>query len=174
MTELQQVLALETSVEFDGKTYRISKVALEVMAAWEDWLFNETLERTIRAMRTKPNGEMLAIKATAEMSAEGIFDFYEEASLVRMSKISGLKRLMLFRLRQNHPDITNAIVEAIVDRDFEQFQLAIKAEMAAQDALLPNDDAPTGANQSESGGEPSLPKSAMPKTSCQPTTESAA
>lgn len=146
MTELQQALALEGVVEWEGKSIRIGPTSVEVMGRWEDWLADETLQRLLRVLGKRPGGEDKAIRAVANQAAEGVFDFYGEASAKRMGELSGLKMLVFFRALQHDETISKAVTDAIVERDWEVMYRQIRKEMAAADALLPNDEAPkTGA-----------------------------
>lgn len=153
MTELQQALALEGTVEADGVVYRIGGTTLEVMAGWEDWLASETLDRLLRIHGKRPNGETQAIKTVADQSAEGAFDFFGELSQKRMSTLTGLKMLVYLRIRQNHKDVPKKTIDAVVEKDWEAMFLHLRKEMAAQESLLPNDAAPeTGQSPNESAG----------------------
>ena len=174
MTELQQALALEGSLEYEGVVYRFGGTTLEVMARWEDWLADETLQRMERLLARKPDGAQQAMRIVADQSAEGVFDFYGATSSRRMRELSGLKKLVFFRIAQNHPDVQKKVVDAIVERDWEVIYREIQKEFAALEALLPNADAPeTGASRSESAGGPRSPRSATSSTSSPPTSESA-
>ena len=155
MTELFLALNQEGGrIEWKGKVYYTGATTLEVMAEWEDWLASETLERQIRLLRKVHGGEDKAIRAVAQMSAEGVFDFYGETSESRMRKPSGLKQLFFIRIKQNHPDVVKATINEMIDHHLEKaLMLEYKKEQASLEALLPNDEAPPGA---ESAGAPSL------------------
>lgn len=176
MTELQQALALEESIEHEGVVYKLGPISVEVMGAWEDWLAGETLDRMLRLVgRARgPDAENRAIESVAKLSAAGVFDFYEDASQNRMRTLAGQKKMTFFRIKQHHPLVEAKVVNDIVEQQWEKLYLAIRKQLAAQAALDPNADAPaqTGAN-SESDGEQSSPESATPTTSSPPTNESA-
>ncbi len=175
MTELQQALALDGTVTADdGTEYRLGGTTAEVMGGWEDFLASETLDRLLRIHGKRPNGEAQAIKAVAEMSEEGAFDFFGESSQKRMQTLSGLKRLVYLRIKQNHPDVPKKTIDAVVEREWETLFREIQKEMAAQDALLPNDEAPeTGQSLNVSAGEASSLKSATSSTPSPAKNESA-
>ena len=147
MTELRLALGENGRIEYEGVVYNTGATTLEVMAEWEDWLATETLDRQIRINRNRQNGEMKAIKAVAELSAEGVFDFYGELSEKRISTPSGLKQLFFIRIRQNHPDILKKTINAMIDKNLETaLRLQFEKEQAALETILPNDQAPPGAN----------------------------
>lgn len=159
MTELRLALGDNGNIEWEGVVYNTGSTSLEVMAQWEDWLAGETLERQIRLLRKTQNGEMKAIKAVAEMSAEGVFDFYGEVSEKRINTPSGLKQLFFLRILQNNDKVTKKTVNAMIDAKLaNQLRLQWEKEQAALDAILPNAEAPTGAI-SESTGSRSSPAS---------------
>ncbi len=147
MTELRLALGEDgTLTGKDGIAYPTGPTSLEVMAEWEDSLFNETLQRLKRSLAKDPNGEMKALKTVAEMSAEGSFDFYGETSQKRIWTPSGIKRLLFFRIKQKSPDVLKKATDAIIDEIMaEDFRKQYEKELAAMDAILPNAEAPTGA-----------------------------
>lgn len=159
MTELRLALGDNGKIEWEGVVYHTGATSLEVMAQWEDWLAGETLERQIRLLRKTQNGENKAIKAVAEMSAEGVFDFYGETSEKRINTPSGLKQLFFLRILQNNDKVTKKTVNAMIDAKLaNELRLQWEKEQAALDAILPNAEAPAGAI-SESTGLPSSPAS---------------
>ena len=155
MTELGQALSLGGTVEHNGKVYPVGPTTTEVIARWEDWLANETLQRVERLLSKKPDGAQQAIRIVADQSAEGVFDFYGEASRKRIGELSGLKMLTYFRVAVKMPAVTKKEIDELVDATWEQLYREQQKEQAALAALLPNDEAPVGANQSVSAGAPS-------------------
>lgn len=161
MTELQQTLATETTIEWEGVVYRVGGITLEVMAAWEQWLSSETLDRMIQLLGKHKDGEEKAIRAVAKLSASGEFEYFSDSSQDRLRTMAGQKKLVYFRVKQHHPTIEAKIVSEFVEKSWAELYRAILAELVAMEQLLPNVPAPTtGASPSESGGAASLPKSA--------------
>lgn len=138
MTELHQALGLETVVQWEGRSIKIGPVTVEVVARWEDWLATENLER----LRRIGGNDDKALRVVADQAAEGVFDFYGATSAKRMGELSGLKQLTYFMALQHDGGISKATTDAIVEKDFETMLQSIKKDMAATDALLPNDEAP--------------------------------
>lgn len=146
MTELRLALGDNGTIEYEGVVYQTGTTSVEVMAEWEDWLASESLDRLIRINRNRPNGEMKAIKAIAEASAEGVFDFYGESSEKRINTPSGLKQLFFFRIRQNHPQVLKKTINEMIESKVgAELKLRWEKEQAAVDAILPNGEAPGGA-----------------------------
>lgn len=162
MTELQQSLATERTFEHEGVTYRIGAVTFEVMAAWEDWLAGETLDRMLKLLGKHRDGEEKAVAAVARLSAAGEFDYFGSASGDRMRTLSGQKKLAYFRVKQHHNSIEPRVIAEIIENDWLALHRAMLADIVAHEAVNPNAQAPaaTGAKTNESAGEPSSPKSA--------------
>ena len=175
MTELYHALAMSAIVTHEGKQYQIAPITAEVMARWEDFLATETLSRLRRLLAKEPNGLEMAIRTVADQSAAGTFDFDSETSAKRMREVDGIKHLTFFRIQSAHPDVAKTTTDAIVDRSLEDFLVQMRAAQETMERLSPNVEAPsTGANASNSDGEPCSPKSATSSTCSPPTSESAA
>ena len=100
MTELQQALATETTIEWEGVVYRVGGITLEVMAAWEQWLAGETLDKMILLLGKHKDGEEKAIRAVAKLSASGEFDYFGDPSQDRLRTMAGQKKLRVLEHRR--------------------------------------------------------------------------
>lgn len=160
MTELQQVLATETTIEWQGTVYRVGGITLEVMNAWQNWLASETLDRMLLLLGKHKDGEDKAINAVAKLSAAGEFDYFGDASQNRLRTMAGQKKLVYFRVAQHCPTVEPKIIADFVEKQWGDLYKAVLADLIAMEATLPNAEAPktTGASQNESAGEPSSPK----------------
>jgi hypothetical protein len=176
MTELQQALATESSIEWEGVSYRLGGITLEVMSKWEQWLATDTLERMLQLLGKHRDGEEKAIRAVAKLSASGEFDYFGDASQDRLRTMAGQKKLAYFRVAQHHATVEPRIVAEFVEKAWAGLYRAVLAELIAMEQSLPNAEAPktTGANPSDSGGEPSSPKSATSSDASQASAASAA
>lgn len=160
MTELQQVLAAETTIEYQGIVYRVGGITAEVIDAWQNWLAGETLDRMLFLLGKHKDGEDKAVHAVAKLSAAGDFDYFGDASQDRLRTMKGQKKLVFFRVKQHHQTIEEAVIAEFVEKQWSELYKAVLADLVAMEATLPNAEAPktTGANQSESVGELSSPK----------------
>lgn len=175
MTELQKSLAIETTIEWEGVVYRVGGITLEVMAMWEQWLSQDTLDRMLLLLGKHRDGEEKAIRAVAKLAASGEFDYFGDPSQERLRTMNGQKKLVFFRVKQHHPTIESKIVSDFVEKQWAVLYQAVLAELIAMEQALPNGQAPkTGAKQSDSAGEASLPKSATNPDASQPKAASAA
>lgn len=167
MTELWLALSENGTIEFRGVVYNTGGTTLEVMADWEDWLAGEALDRLLRVNLRRQreekaiqNGEAKAIKAIADLSAEGVFDFFGETSEKRLKTPSGLQQLFFLRIRQHHPDILKKTINEMVDSKIAaQLKVQWEKEKAAADAILPNAEAPQEGPKDASNGSSSSPVS---------------
>lgn len=159
MTELQRALATESEIQHDGITYRLGGITLEVMAAWEQWLAGETLDKMLTLLGKHRDGEEKAIRAVAKLSASGEFDYFGDPSQDRLRTMAGQKKLVYFRVKQHHQTIEPKIVSDFVEKAWSELYRAVLTELVAMEQNLPNVPAPkTGASPNESAGEPSSPK----------------
>lgn len=159
MTELQNVLAAESTIEWEGVVYRVGGITLEVILAWEQWLATETLDKMLLMLGKHRDGEEKAIMAVAKLSASGEFDYFGEPSQNRLRTMAGQKKLVYFRVKQHCHTVEEKIVANVVEKSWSELYRAVLAELVAMEKTLPNVPAPaTGANPSESAGEPSSPK----------------
>jgi len=161
MSELQQALATETTLEADGVVYRVGGITLEVMSAWEQWLASETLDKMLVLLGKHRDGEERAIQAVANLSASGEFDYFVEPSHNRLRTMAGQKKLVYFRVKQHHPTIEAKVISDFVEKSWAELYRAVLLELVAMEKTLPNVPAPTtGASPNDSAGAPSSPKSA--------------
>lgn len=154
MTEIQQALAMEDEIVEGGVTYRVGGITAEVISRWESELATETYELLLKVS----GNQAAALETVGRMSVEGVFDFIGESSWKKIGTLEGRKKLMYLRVRQHHKTIDPKVIYNIVENNWAELAKIELKERAAESAR-PNEQAPTGANQSVSGGSQSSPDS---------------
>lgn len=161
MTELQLLLAKEGEFVHGGETYRVGPISVEVMEAWQSYLAGQAHALLLTVLPKTAEGRAEANLAVAKLGAAGEFDYFSESSQERMRTMNGMKKLILFRTRPFHPDVSPATIADVIEKEWEAISNYIRQENAVEAAHLPNDEAPatTGATSepSESLGNSSSP-----------------
>lgn len=157
---LADLLGNDTTLEFRGKTLRVSRMTLERIAEWSSWMEARTLASLLRASRANLEPDTAALDAVGRLAASGAFDFMSSASVSLMNTLDGKVRMLFIRIAPNHPEFTERDAREIVETEYAKVLEAYQRLVERGDGD-PNAEAPKSGGQSP--GSQSSP-------GCSPTT----
>ena len=158
MSEFAQALATEETFEWQGQTYKMSGLIMEVVGQWENWLKERAWREVLRSQRFLPPAEHdRQCRLLQEGLAAGDYDFFSAASVKAQQSWEGKIFLAWARTAINHKDFKIDIIRAIYERDIDKF-VEIQRKLNGMD-LDPNSKAPPEAGPAVGSSSPSVPLS---------------
>ena len=158
MGHMAQALAMEETIDHNGKTWKLSPITAEIMAMWESYLENRAWE-VLQGRRGKIDPLEYQAKEDRLLGciAAGDYSFWSEPSLRAQRRLGGpaYKYWIMIRLRavNNPDDITDALVDEMIEQQAEKLAFALR-RMDTPDPNLPTPAANPGAGSESNPSSP--------------------
>ncbi len=99
MGEFSKAFASEGKVTWEGKTYALAPLQIEVICLWEDWLAERALARVMRKRKWLNAVEFLEERRILQQDeAAGCYDFFGRASVEAQQNWDGQIELTAIRM----------------------------------------------------------------------------
>ena len=121
MGEVAKALGVGPTLTYQGKAYRLSPMTFETQAFFEVWLEKRAFEGAKRAAKHLPaaDAERLLTQVTRDVAA-GVYSFGGPVSRDASQSVPGIKYLVYLCLLKEHPDVTEDLVDKILDEQMEE------------------------------------------------------
>lgn len=123
MAQLAQALGIGPEFTFEGTVYRLKPLTPVHLAMFETWLERqawEALKRAAPALSAQEFEDGLA--RIAKDIATGVYGCGGEAFARAAGSLSGVKRLALLSLRDNHPEADEELVDRIFEKQLDDIK----------------------------------------------------
>jgi hypothetical protein len=168
MGKLSELLGRDEEQEFEGRTYALARLTVEMSAEWEEWL----LQKARRALQ-RQRAVLLADEWAEESDrfskdvVTGKYDFWSPASLDAMTKsLEGIEQMLFIRL--THARANKLTPEQARALARQMTEARLEAEIAKREAAKKNGKpaaAEEAADPFAASGPPSAGSSTSPTSS---------
>lgn len=121
MAEISKALGLGSTFDFKGITYTCSPWTYKIQGEFEKYM-EEHAMRTAKKMRqflTEVEYSDLISKTHRDIS-QGYYAFGADACMKAMQTLTHFKKVLYFCLLPNHPEISNVVIDELVQDRLEE------------------------------------------------------